>query len=202
MQILPFTVCGVDTETTGLYDFKAPATADHQPRIVQIAAAIMSREGKIISRFSTLIKPCRIFPWKLEAKAAEIHGITLDMCEEFGIPLSNAIAIVKNMMDVTEVAVAHNWDYDSALIRRELAVLGKEDFISRKRSFCTMKSLASVLKIPGPRGFKWPRLQEAHKHFIGHEFDAAHDALADIEATLRVLSQGIAVKHPEILRVA
>lgn len=53
--------------------------------------------------------------------------------------------------------------------------------------FCTMKAMTPVCKLHGNYGdFKWPKLQEAHKHAFGVEFDGAHDALADVRACARV----------------
>jgi len=44
------------------------------------------------------------------------------------------------------------------------------------------EAMTPICDIPGPYGPKWPRLQEAHKHVFGKEFDGAHDALADVIA--------------------
>lgn len=49
-----------------------------------------------------------------------------------------------------------------------------------------MKATVSYCKIPNKYGgYKWPKLQELHEKLFGYEFDDAHDALADIEATFK-----------------
>lgn len=56
---------------------------------------------------------------------------------------------------------------------------------------CTMKESTAYCKIPNKPdkngrvrgGAKWPTLQELHSKLFGSEFEAAHDAMADITAT-------------------
>jgi DNA polymerase III epsilon subunit-like protein len=46
-----------------------------------------------------------------------------------------------------------------------------------------MQHTTNVLKIPGRYGdFKWPKLEEAYKHYYGEIFSGAHDALVDVRA--------------------
>lgn len=62
--------------------------------------------------------------------------------------------------------------------------------------YCTCNSAKPIMKLPptekmlaNPRfrnSHKPPNLQEAHKHFLGSEFDGAHGALADAQACARV----------------
>jgi len=55
--------------------------------------------------------------------------------------------------------------------------------IHQRKSFCTMKEMTPICKIPGRYDeFKWPRLTEAYRHAFGGEFGNAHDALADVRA--------------------
>ena len=52
---------------------------------------------------------------------------------------------------------------------------------------CTMRIATNVLKIPGPRGFKWPTLQEAYKRLVDPAgFEGAHDAITDVKACAAV----------------
>lgn len=57
----------------------------------------------------------------------------------------------------------------------------------KNRQICTMNESTDLCKIPGPYGYKWPKLEELHKHLFGKTFDNAHDALADVRATARCL---------------
>jgi hypothetical protein len=48
-----------------------------------------------------------------------------------------------------------------------------------------MISTVDLCKIDGPYGYKWPKLEELHRFLFKHDFDGAHDALADIQATAK-----------------
>jgi hypothetical protein len=48
-----------------------------------------------------------------------------------------------------------------------------------------MEASTDFCKIQGYYGYKWPKLSELHIKLFGEDFDGAHDALADIEATAR-----------------
>ena len=51
----------------------------------------------------------------------------------------------------------------------------------------TMKESGEYCQISGGRGggFKWPSLTQLHEKLFGEDFDAAHNASADVEATTR-----------------
>jgi DNA polymerase III subunit epsilon len=46
-----------------------------------------------------------------------------------------------------------------------------------------MLSSTEYCRIPGPYGFKWPKLTELHLKLFGEGFDEAHNAAVDINAT-------------------
>ena len=56
------------------------------------------------------------------------------------------------------------------------------DFFNKSK-LCTMKSSTGYCKIPGNYGYKWPKLSELHLKLFGEDFEEAHDASADINAT-------------------
>lgn len=72
--------------------------------------------------------------------------------------------------------------------------------------YCTCNAAKPIMKPPptermlaNPRfrnSHKPPNLQEAHKHFLGSEFDGAHSALADARACARVY---FAMNPPKVL---
>ena len=56
-----------------------------------------------------------------------------------------------------------------------------------EKQVCTMKGATEFCSIPSPRGWnKFPKLNELHSKLFGEEFDNAHNAFADIEATKSV----------------
>ncbi len=60
---------------------------------------------------------------------------------------------------------------------------GVQTSFERKRKLCTMKVSTDYCRIPGPYGYKWPKLSELHIKLFGRDFDEAHDASVDINAT-------------------
>ena len=48
-----------------------------------------------------------------------------------------------------------------------------------------MESSTGYCRIPGPYGYKWPKLSELHRKLFGEDFAEAHNAAADIQATER-----------------
>ncbi|MEI7596759.1 MAG: hypothetical protein WCK02_13495 [Bacteroidota bacterium] len=48
-----------------------------------------------------------------------------------------------------------------------------------------MNASTNYCRIPGPYGFKWPKLSELHVKLFGVDFEEAHNAAADINATAK-----------------
>lgn len=46
-----------------------------------------------------------------------------------------------------------------------------------------MLTATNYCRIPGLYGYKWPKLSELHIKLFGVDFDDAHDASVDINAT-------------------
>lgn len=167
-----------DTETTGFLNPLDP------PHIVQLAAILVDDELGEISSMNVIVKPT---DWTVPQAASDVHGITTEKALAFGIPLQVALATFSQFCLVAEQAVAHNGDYDRQVIHGELVRLNKLNRLAEMDHFCTMKATTHICKIPDKRGRnKWPKLQEAHVHFFGEEFESAHDALADVRACWRV----------------
>ena len=56
----------------------------------------------------------------------------------------------------------------------------------RKEFFCTMRAMTNVVKIPSPRGYKWPKLSEAYRFLFNRDLEGAHDAMADVRACAEI----------------
>jgi DNA polymerase III epsilon subunit-like protein len=78
------------------------------------------------------------------------------------------------------LAVAHNVRFDRLLMDSEYLRLGRQ--ADWPATFCTMLACTDIVRAPGPRGYKWPSLEEAYHHFFGRPPAGAHDALADLNA--------------------
>ncbi len=172
-----------DTETTGLINYKAPKIHECQPRCVQLGAILSDDNGAVRGEINLLIKPDG---WVIPKEASDVHGITNELCEKFGVPIVIALNVFNRFARVADLMVAHNFDYDDQILRNEFARIDKPNDFVTKTSFCTMKASTNIVGIKGPRGNKWPKLQETHKFFFNEEFEGAHDAMADVRACKRV----------------
>lgn len=171
-----------DTETTDKWKFNLPADDPAQPSIVQFAGILVGDDGIVRSLVNILVQPNG---WKIAPGAAAVHGITEEDANEFGVSISNAAHLIRDLFVSADVAVAHNADFDQRIVNRALAQAEVSEIPwDRLILRCTMLGSMNILKLPGKFGkqFKWPSLAEAHGHLLGTGFDGAHDALADTRA--------------------
>lgn len=174
-----------DTETSG---FKKNG-------LCQIAGVSIDRNFQPVNSFNFLVIPEGFD--EIEPKAAEITGHTMERCEAQGVPLRLALSILKHSVAKSKFTICHNYGYDSKVVDIGCRTIGEEDFLFRKAHICTMLASMNLVNIPGPHGRpKWPKLQEAYKWAFGETFDNAHDAMADVNATVRLL-QFLAEHHPD-----
>ena len=177
-----------DTETTGFPDDKAPVTALKQPHILQLAAILDGDEQRTFSSINLIINAgCGEVP----PDAAKVHGISKAIYEKFGVSRITALAAFHGLVTAADVLIGHNIEFDLKMLKIAYARAGKvEKFTSEvasKSQFCTMQSTTDIVKIPGRRGYKWPKLQEAYKALVNPQgFEGAHDAMADVKACRQV----------------
>lgn len=174
-----------DTETTGKWDFKMPPTAAHQPHLVQLAY-VLARGDRVLQSVNMIVVP----PVEIPEEAAKIHGITTLDAHTYGLRLQTAVKMFRIAVSRADNVIAHNLDFDERVMFRAQALAGEEEPVAFKNRICTMKAATPICKIPSAYkagDYKWPTLAEAHKHFLGHDFDDAHDALNDCLAAWRVL---------------
>ncbi len=177
-----------DTETTGLpkrYD--APLNDfDSWPRVVQLAWQLHDAEGRFIEAQNHLIRPDGFV---IPINAAMVHGITTEHALQYGEPLEQVLAAFMQSASQAKYFVGHNIGFDlSALGCEFLRVKGENPL--EKWSFidtCTEKT-AGFCQLPGGKGgrFKLPKLMEIHRLLFNADFDAAHNASGDVNATARV----------------
>jgi len=175
-----------DTETTGKAEFRLPPDDPSQPRIVQLGALLTDDSGMELSSLNLIIKPDG---WTVPKEASDIHGITNEVAEKIGVPIRYALRVFRLLWNASDTVVAHNSDFDLLLIEGEFFrhAGGQTSWGEPRDTFCTMRAMTPICKLPGNYGkYKWPKLQEAHVHCFGKEFDGAHDAMADVRACAEV----------------
>ncbi len=175
----------IDTETTGLPNRHAFFGDPSQPHLVQLAALLTDDEGTEKGCFHGIILPQ---DWTIPAEAAAVHGITTEIAATLGIPLVGALAAFSTLCFRAQELIAHNLDFDLIVMRAALRRAGGNYLLLEKpRHSCTMRASAEVLKLPGRRGqYKWPKLQEAYRHFYHQELEGSHDAMTDVRACAAV----------------
>ncbi|MEA3445712.1 MAG: 3'-5' exonuclease [Bacteroidota bacterium] len=171
-----------DTETTGLpKNWKAPVTdLNNWPRMVQIAWILCDNEGNQIESDDFIIKPENFI---IPIGASNVHGISTEKAVSEGVELEQVLNKFNKLVEQTDFIVAHNISFDEKIIGAELLRKGIKSSFERKKKLCTMKASTNYCRIPGPYGFKWPKLSELHITLFGKDFDEAHDASVDITAT-------------------
>ena len=173
-----------DTETTGKWDFKAPADAPHQPSMVQLGFRLVNlATGQVLQTYSAIIAPEQYDSVDPEAEA--VHGISIDVAKKYGVGLFEAYTQFSKALSKADGFICHNIKFDTSIIIKVMHYLNTSIFLKNIPQFCTMNDMSSVLKLKSPYGYKWPSLQELHKYCFGEGFEGAHDALIDVLATER-----------------
>lgn len=175
-----------DLETTGVDRF-----AD-----VPVSYALVAmRAGEVCSHDSALVDPGRDIP----PGATAVHGITTERARTEGVPLTDAVAyLAARLLDASRRGVAivgMKLDYDLTMLdaccRRQLGWGLAEE------GFCGPVLDALVLDRHYDRYRKGKRTLGHLCGEYGVVIEQAHDAVADAEATLHVVS-AMCRRYPEL----
>lgn len=193
MMLLAF-----DTETSGFNVSHLPVTDPSQPNLVQLAALLIDTTTWVEeASINLIVKPPltdKGLPmWTIPEQASRVHGISTDKAIRLGVPLRVATACFTNLRRVAQSTLAHNFEFDEAVMGTAIHRAGGDEAMRRfpDKNFCTARIGTETVKLPptlrmhnAGRGaqFKTPNLQELHTHYMGRTFEGAHDALADIRA--------------------
>lgn len=175
-----------DTETTGLPKLKnAPLTDfDNWPRMVQLAWQVYDANGNFVEQQNHIIRPDGFV---IPIDAMVVHKISTEHALAVGKPLDEVLDLFLKSAAQAKYFVGHNVEFD-------LCVLGCEFMRRRgtnpleqwmKVDTCTEKT-AAFCEIKKGEHFKFPTLKELYNKLFGCDFDTAHNAMADVNATVRV----------------
>lgn len=174
-----------DTETTGTpKSYNALMTdVDNWPRVIQLAWAVYTQGGEKVTEHCYLISPDG---WEVPKEKFWIeNGHSTERCANEGIPLEKVLLYFRESVQICDTMVAHNMQFDYNVLGAEMIRTGMRMGKKLER-VCTMETGKFITKIPGPRGYKWPKLEELHRAlYNGQAFDGAHDAGADVKACVR-----------------
>ena len=173
-----------DTETTGLpRNWRAPVTdVNNWPRLVQLAYMSYDSNGNHVSGGDFIIKP---EGFTIPADASGVHRITTERAIREGHSIAGVLQHFDALVREASFLVAHNMSFDEKIIGAEFIRNGMQNSLVSKKKICTMQSTTNFCAIPGPYGYKWPKLSELHYKLFGTGFDEAHNAAVDITATVK-----------------
>lgn len=179
MKIIVF-----DTETTGFINKKEIDNLEKQPYLVQFAWIyweVVDGQFKEIERINELVKPIIPIPYD----SSLVHHIyDVDVQNEPWI--QSKIDQFLKVLNEADIVIWHNIEYDDFVINTELKRLERFWEYNPKKTFCTMKETVDFVAVKGNgERFKYPKLWELHKKLFWEYFIWAHDAMVDVEATLR-----------------
>lgn len=155
----------IDTKTTHKIDQTKDWNDPSQPYITQLDMILTDKYGSPKSSAHLLI---RCVDWEISTEAQMAWGIT----KEDWISLSMAMTLFWRLHRAARMIIAHNVFYDIQMIRCMSYRLKLN--VPILNTFCTMKAMAPVLKLPGTNGYKWPSLEESVK-----ELPAEHQSPYD-----------------------
>ncbi len=175
-----------DTETTGLpVNDNAPLTDfANWPRLVQLAWQIHDEKGEPVEVRNYIVKP---EGFVIPRAAEKVHGISTERATNEGEPLEKVLGEFVKALHTVKVVAGHNVSFDNNIVRVECMRKEMVCPLSEKIIVDTKETSTDYCAIPGGRGgkYKWPRLSELHVKLFGENFDAAHNASADVRATAR-----------------
>lgn len=204
----------IDTETSGLPNFREPSDHPSQPHMLQLAAIMLDvgwDDAEFIvanetAKFNHFVKPDG---WQVDERpigddgkptAFSVHGISNAKLNAEGVPLTDLM----DRFDAEFMAKADEvYAYGAGFDRRILRIAGfrrwGRDGHPRKGAvappwFCVLQTMTPLCQLPpteamlatGRNRFKPPKLSEAHRFAFDEDFDGAHDAMNDLRATLRL----------------
>ena len=173
-----------DTETTGIpRNYRAPVEdLDNWPRLVQLAWMLADGQGNEVSSAEHIVRP---EGFVIPEDAARVHGISTERALREGAALAEVLAAVASGIGSATTLVAHNMPFDEMILGAEFLRAGFLNPLAGKERLCTMQAGTDVCRLPGPYGFKWPKLQELYRTLFGESFSGEHQALADVRACAR-----------------
>ncbi|QIG89367.1 DNA polymerase III subunit alpha [Chryseobacterium sp. POL2] len=176
-----------DTETTGLpKNFNAPLSdSDNWPRMVQIAWQLHDEEGNLVENQDYIIKP---EAYDIPFNATRIHGISTKMAQEEGRDLQEVLLEFSEVLSRSKVVSGHNVEFDYNIVGAEFFRKEITDNLQEKPKADTMHLGTGFCKLGGGRNgrYKSPKLGELYEKLYGTDFDEAHNAAADVNATAQV----------------
>ena len=159
-------IVAFDVETTG--------TDSSKDVIIQLAAVKFDKDFNRLDSYCCYVKPMEDF--EIAPGAFEKHGLTKEFILENGIPSNEVMEAFNRFCEDCDMLSYNGNNFDIKFIDKEMRSVGIE--FSLDRVFYDSMRLETMLN---PR-----RLEIIYKNYTGRDLDDAHNALADVNATIEV----------------
>lgn len=190
-QGLPPVIVFFDTETTGFPSKTKSWDDPTQARCVQLGVAVVDTKERIVRNTLDVIIQVPSVP----AVVADIHGISTEISEQYG--LSEHVALVAFADMIRDFPVcAHNTEFDVNIMSSLSARCEIDNPLLDGRILLdTMEDTKEICKVPlsekqrakNMSGYKTPKLIEAFCALVDEKgFENAHSAMADVNACIEV----------------
>jgi DNA polymerase-3 subunit epsilon len=159
-------IVAFDVETTG--------TDSSNDVIIQLAAVKFDKDFNRLDSYCCYVKPMEDF--EIAPGALEKHGLTKEFILENGISSNEVMGVFDAFCKDCDLLSYNGNTFDIKFIVKEMKAAGIE--FSLDRVFYDSMKLETLLH---PR-----RLEVIYKNYTGRDLDDAHNALADVNATIEV----------------
>ena len=191
-----------DTETTGLIQKNAPL--EEFPYITQFSFMVYDVQNELIrSSFNTYIKlPHNVI---ISEFVSQLTGVTNEICDKQGIPITEALGIFYHTMNVCDCVVGHNIEFDIQMVNNEIVrnLHSLKQFPDIKNMFdkyrlmklgiqtdCTMRMTVESCSLyrtteNNKKYKKFPKLVETYYHLFNETPENLHNSMVDTLVCLR-----------------
>lgn len=159
-------IVAFDVETTG--------TDTSKDAIIQLAAVKFDKDFNRLDSYCCYVKPMGDF--EIAPGALEKHGLTKEFILENGVPSNEVMEAFNRFCEDCDVLSYNGNTFDIKFIDKEMKAAGIE--FSLDRVFYDSMKYEIMLH---PR-----HLENVYKNYTGRDLDDAHNALADVNATIEV----------------
>lgn len=177
----------IDTEGSGLFDFRKPADAPGQPRMAALGLILVNDKFEVEEKKLWLVRPDG---WTFDdtGEAAKKNGLTHAQLMADGVDVREPLRAVGDAIDTRRIWVGFNAPHDMKTFRAECRYVGFPDRYMQTRHICVMQGCRQIVDARGVNGQKKaPRLEEACAHFGIDQGAGAHTGLGDAESAFEIL---------------
>ena len=128
-----------DVETTGLF---SKGGGGDPPRLVSVAWIVLRTNHRLAEQAYFVVRPDG---FEIPAESSAVHGIRQDHAIAEGKPVREVLDKITAVLAQCHTVVAHNLEFDAAVMRSEFARVGAGDPFAGKTTVCTMKIGAATL---------------------------------------------------------